>query len=339
MSDHPTPADPLADPLDDPPFCQRVIGYLDGEPSPDDLRTLNAELRAEPPKRDAFVHLCLVRVALIRQGAADRAQHPPPPGPPQGTVGRRGDPARAPRVRPPRRPGGGRAPGGVARNPAARDRPPRGRWWSLGAGVAAAVAIGLVWVGAPGTPAAPGRRGGRKAGRGPADGAPAAGGAHGTAAAVTESHDPLTPGTPLTNGQSIQLTAGAAELTFDGGATVLVRAPARVRVVDRRELSVVAGSVYAHVPPAARGFRVTAPGLGVIDRGTNFGVRVGGAGAGRGRGPRLRRPDRGHRPGRPRPAHAPALNVVAGHAVAHRRGCRPRPGVGPRSPPPPSPAA
>jgi hypothetical protein len=82
------------------------------------------------------------------------------------------------------------------------------------------------------------------------------------------------PGSPLSSGKIVALTRGAAELTFDSGATVVVTAPARFQVVGRNALVLDSGSVAAHVPPPAVGFRVQAPGLAVVDQGTNFGVKT-----------------------------------------------------------------
>ncbi len=64
--------------LNDLAFCLRVTCYLDGESSAEELRSLDAELQADASKRDAFVRLCLVRAALIRQGMATRAEEPTP---------------------------------------------------------------------------------------------------------------------------------------------------------------------------------------------------------------------------------------------------------------------
>lgn len=84
------------------------------------------------------------------------------------------------------------------------------------------------------------------------------------------------PGRPLSPGQTMALTRGAAELTFDSGATVVVTAPARFQVVGRNAMVLDSGSIAAHVPPPAVGFRVQAPGLAVVDQGTNFGVKTDG---------------------------------------------------------------
>jgi hypothetical protein len=82
------------------------------------------------------------------------------------------------------------------------------------------------------------------------------------------------PGTRLSDGQAMSLSEGAVELTFNSGAVVVVAAPARFHIVDRNTLALDSGRLAAHVPTPAIGFRVLAPSLSVIDRGTNFGVRT-----------------------------------------------------------------
>jgi hypothetical protein len=95
-----------------------------------------------------------------------------------------------------------------------------------------------------------------------------------TAAALTSDGSPLVPKTPLVAGQSLNVTSGAVELTFNSGAVLVARAPAVLRVIDGNAVSLTSGTATAHVPTPAIGFRVDAPGLSVVDRGTDFGVRV-----------------------------------------------------------------
>ena len=281
--------------LNDLAFCHRVTCYLDGESSPEELRELDAELQADASKRDTFVHLCLVRAALIRQGMAIRAEEPP-----ADAVGALDDAVILPALREPdvedpvRHTGPAVDPPAFAGVRRAAGRRPPGRWWVYGSGLAAVLAagFGLTWavrhdrpagptvaivgpaaVPAPAAvvgPAAPQTTGGSHP---PAPSPPAAV-VTATAGVAVSGPDSLVPEMPLAAGRTVRLTAGAAELTFASGASVLVRAPAEVRVVDAGELVVDSGAVYAHVPPAARGFRVVAPGLDVVDRGTNFGVRT-----------------------------------------------------------------
>lgn len=84
----------------------------------------------------------------------------------------------------------------------------------------------------------------------------------------------LSPGASLLEGQMLQLTDGAVELTFSSGAVALVKGPARARIINQNAMALEDGSMTAHVPGAAKGFLVTSPGLSVVDQGTNFGVRA-----------------------------------------------------------------
>jgi hypothetical protein len=95
-----------------------------------------------------------------------------------------------------------------------------------------------------------------------------------SAGAVWDRGPTVTLGTALLAGQAFELSRGGLELTTDRGAVVVVAGPARVRVLDRDRLELQTGSLAAHVPPPAVGFGVVSPGLLVIDRGTNFGVRA-----------------------------------------------------------------
>lgn len=95
-----------------------------------------------------------------------------------------------------------------------------------------------------------------------------------TTAAAFDGRPAPDPGTPLAAGRRVRLTAGAIEIGFDSGAVAVVTAPAQFRVTDRNALTLESGSLAARVPPAAIGFSVSAPGLTVIDQGTNFGVRT-----------------------------------------------------------------
>ena len=75
-------------------------------------------------------------------------------------------------------------------------------------------------------------------------------------------------------GQVVELVAGLAEIEFYSGATMIVEAPARVRLGTASRVYVEEGTLSATVPPEARGFRVDTPLVGVIDLGTQFGMAV-----------------------------------------------------------------
>ncbi len=72
----------------------------------------------------------------------------------------------------------------------------------------------------------------------------------------------------------IELEQGAVKLAFHSKALVLIRGPARFRAVSSDESQLELGSVTAHVPNEAHGFKVRAPDLTVIDLGTGFELNV-----------------------------------------------------------------
>ena len=95
-----------------------------------------------------------------------------------------------------------------------------------------------------------------------------------TAGAAWDRATAAVPGVALAAGQGFELSRGGLELANALGAVVVVRAPAQVRVIGRDQLELQGGALAAHVPPPAVGFTVVSPGLSVVDRGTNFGVRA-----------------------------------------------------------------
>jgi hypothetical protein len=84
----------------------------------------------------------------------------------------------------------------------------------------------------------------------------------------------LRPGATLKPGRVVRLQSGAVELAFASGATVLLEGPATFRIVDRMGGVLQDGKLAAHVPPQAKGFRVTCAQLRVDDLGTGFGLNV-----------------------------------------------------------------
>lgn len=82
------------------------------------------------------------------------------------------------------------------------------------------------------------------------------------------------PRTEVALDRTLRLTAGAVEVTFASGAVATILAPTEFRVVGPNALALDSGSIVAQVPPPAVGFKVLAPGLSVVDHGTNFGVRA-----------------------------------------------------------------
>lgn len=82
---------------------------------------------------------------------------------------------------------------------------------------------------------------------------------------------PTVEGSRLARG-SLALTEGIATVTFRNGATLTLEAPTTLELVDGLHTRLVEGSITAHVPPAAHGFRVETSDLNVVDLGTRFGV-------------------------------------------------------------------
>ena len=71
-----------------------------------------------------------------------------------------------------------------------------------------------------------------------------------------------------------RLTSGAAELRFRSGAQMVVEAPSEIELLGTNEARIFSGQVSGFVPPEARGFRIVAPSLTLIDMGTAFGLKV-----------------------------------------------------------------
>ena len=72
------------------------------------------------------------------------------------------------------------------------------------------------------------------------------------------------------------LKSGHAHLEFYNGATVILEGPAEFRLISRTEAYCARGKLRATVPPQAHGFAIGSPSLNLIDRGTEFGLEVGG---------------------------------------------------------------
>lgn len=81
------------------------------------------------------------------------------------------------------------------------------------------------------------------------------------------SGDTIRPGT-------IKLIKGLAQIEFFSGATALVEGAAEIEVISAWEARCVSGRVRVHVPPAAKGFLIHAPGMKLEDLGTEFALNV-----------------------------------------------------------------
>jgi hypothetical protein len=85
------------------------------------------------------------------------------------------------------------------------------------------------------------------------------------------------PGAPLPPG-TLRLKSGLAHLEFYSGATVILEGPAELELISPTEAYCVCGKLRATVPPQAHGFTIHSPRLDLVDRGTEFGLRVGAGG-------------------------------------------------------------
>lgn len=70
------------------------------------------------------------------------------------------------------------------------------------------------------------------------------------------------------------LESGLVRIEYDSGAQVLVQAPARFKLIDRKSVELFDGRVSAFVTAAAAGFTVNTPSAAIVDFGTAFGVDV-----------------------------------------------------------------
>jgi hypothetical protein len=77
-------------------------------------------------------------------------------------------------------------------------------------------------------------------------------------------------GDDLRSGQQLDLVAGAAEITFDSGAQVVVEAPASMEVTSAWNAVLRRGTLKATVPAQAVGFRIANAAVEVVDLGTEF---------------------------------------------------------------------
>jgi hypothetical protein len=85
-------------------------------------------------------------------------------------------------------------------------------------------------------------------------------------------------------GQSLQagwlrLASGAVQIEFARGARVVLEGPAEFQLISENNAELRSGRMRAHVPEPAKGFTITAPGMVVVDRGTEFACSVPATGA------------------------------------------------------------
>jgi ferric-dicitrate binding protein FerR (iron transport regulator) len=70
----------------------------------------------------------------------------------------------------------------------------------------------------------------------------------------------------------LRLKSGVAEIDFFQGARLCVEGPAEIRLVSAGAAFCQYGKFSAHVPPQARGFRLSTPKGDIVDLGTDFGL-------------------------------------------------------------------
>lgn len=73
---------------------------------------------------------------------------------------------------------------------------------------------------------------------------------------------------------TLQLKRGLVEIQFYSGAQVAMEGPAVMEMVSDMEARFHKGKMRAEVPPPAQGFKISAPKVEVIDRGTSFAMEV-----------------------------------------------------------------
>jgi hypothetical protein len=89
----------------------------------------------------------------------------------------------------------------------------------------------------------------------------------GAAAASVRAGDTLNTG-------AISLHSGLAQIDFFSGASLIVEGPAELDLVSPWEAICRQGKARVRVPPAAHGFRFAAPGMKLVDLGTEFAINV-----------------------------------------------------------------
>ncbi|HSJ03262.1 MAG TPA: FecR domain-containing protein, partial [Verrucomicrobium sp.] len=76
------------------------------------------------------------------------------------------------------------------------------------------------------------------------------------------------------NAGRLKLACGFAQVEFFSGATLLMEGDAELEILSPWEAVCHSGKVRVRVPPPARGFLLHAPGMKLVDLGTEFGVQV-----------------------------------------------------------------
>ena len=72
----------------------------------------------------------------------------------------------------------------------------------------------------------------------------------------------------------LQLDEGTVELEFYSGASIILEAPARLKLISEDRGELFEGRLTAEVPQQARGFTIVTPEIELVDLGTSFGMEV-----------------------------------------------------------------
>jgi hypothetical protein len=86
-------------------------------------------------------------------------------------------------------------------------------------------------------------------------------------------------GCAVLSGQELTLLDGVAEIVFNSGAEVILQGPATIEALTSARSLFHRGSATCRLAGSSRGFVAETPEATVIDRGTEFGLLVSGAGA------------------------------------------------------------
>jgi len=253
----------------DPEFLRLSLCYLEGELSAEGLEKLQAQLRADPAKRAAFVRLCLTGSALI-EAVSEGAASGTGPGEDKtkldaGAAWPQSNdlndamvlPAVVPDADPPE-PEALTIPLPAAARTSSQPR----RRWLLAAAILLPLmlACGLwAWMGSRRIVVATLEK------------------------AVDAQWDgsALAAGSSLAQGQHLRLQSGFAQVAFMNGAEVVVEGPADFEIVAADQGALHTGKLVAHVIERAHGFSVRSQNVIVTDLGTEFGMSADRDGTGR----------------------------------------------------------
>jgi hypothetical protein len=103
-------------------------------------------------------------------------------------------------------------------------------------------------------------------------------------AEITSSIDTLWAGSSVPDSDGwlpsgvVELRRGLAELKFNSGVVLVLKAPAKFQVLSPTDALLLQGSLTARVDGTKTNFRVTTPTAKVVDLGTEFGLSVTGSG-------------------------------------------------------------